>query len=409
MLFNNKMSFQCTICKNKSYKSESGLWKHNNTYHKDIKKINETKIIQCEYCNKSFGYYQNRWRHEQKCKLVHLTPIEEKFKQLTDEIATLKARPTQNIINNTTNNTNNIQYVINGPGTENIKHLTFEKQREVMQKGLNSLTYLIELTNFNKELPENHSYCTTSLTGSHASVIDDKTNKVIKTDKVDLFDKILISTLKNLETICANKRFSPKEKQEYKEKLESLKKILFQNRKGIKRYYKDINLISYNNKDLILKTWKSLKSLDEIIELDSNSNDIIGFDDLADDYHGEKIDDSESESDDKLLLKASKIKQQLDKIVASEKAKNINSYSSSDSDSDSDDGTTLKSHKYIPPIESESDDEVDMIEITIKNVKYIVEGPYVYSIANGKKGQLYGKYSNGKVKKITNIEKEIDV
>lgn len=402
-------TYTCPICDDQ-FKSYSGLFKHKKSKHPDGKPAQPKKHY-CKYCNNIFKARQSKWSHEQKCKLVHVTPIEEKFKQLTDEIATLKARPPQNIINNTTNNTNNIQYVINGPGTENIKHLTFEKQREVMQKGLNSLTYLIELTNFNKELPENHSYCTTSLTGAHASVIDDKTNKVIKTDKVDLFDKILISTLKNLETICANKKFSSKEKQEYTEKLESLKKILFQNRKGMKRYYKDINLISYNNKDLILKTWKSLKSLNEIIELESDSTEIIGFDDLADDYKGEKIDDSDSETDNNLLLKASKIKQQLDKIVASEKL-NLNSDSSSDSDSlsdsDSDDSTTLKSHKYVPTIDSE-DDEVDMIEITIKNVKYIVEGPNVYSIANGKKGSLYGKYSNGKVKKITNFQKEIEL
>ena len=80
--------------------------------------------------------------------------------------------------------------------------------------------------------------------------------------------------------------------------------------------------------------------------------------------------------------------------------------SDSDTDSDSDDGTTLKSHKYVPAIESD-DEEIDQVEITIKNTKYILEGPNVYSIINNKKAQLYGTFTNGKVKKIQN--KEIDV
>ncbi len=30
----------------------------------------ENKVYICEYCNKNFDYYQSRWRHEQKCKLL---------------------------------------------------------------------------------------------------------------------------------------------------------------------------------------------------------------------------------------------------------------------------------------------------------------------------------------------------
>jgi len=59
--------FNCNKCK-KIFKSESGLWKHNNNYHHKIKtKNDEPKTYNCEYCKKKFGYYQSRWRHEQKC------------------------------------------------------------------------------------------------------------------------------------------------------------------------------------------------------------------------------------------------------------------------------------------------------------------------------------------------------
>ena len=370
------MQYTCDFCVNKNYKTDAGLWKHNNKYHQD--KINEDKIKEfkhnkffiCEYCNKQYKHYQSRWNHEQKCKDIHKIPMVDKINKLSAEITELKLKP-QNIINNTTN----IQYIVKAIGHENICHLSFDKQREIMKKGLNSLTYLIELNNFNNNLPENHSYCVTSLNGPHASVIDVTTNKVIKTDKIDLFDKILISNLKNLETVSNNENFTNTERCEYKEKLDNLKNILFQNRKGIKRYYKEINLISYNNKDIILETWASLKSLDKIIESETNHNKLIGFDDLADDYDGDSISESDidSESDGETIIRAHKIKKQYE---------------------------SLKNNET-------NDDNIDIIEITIKNIKYILEGTNIYNIINNKKANLYGTYLDGKIKKNNNQNTEI--
>ena len=57
------------------------------------------------------------------------------------------------VINNTTNNTTNIQYIINSPTLSSIDHLSFELQKDILDKGLNSLIYLIELVNFNKSVP----------------------------------------------------------------------------------------------------------------------------------------------------------------------------------------------------------------------------------------------------------------
>ena len=120
----------------------------------------------------------------------------DKVQQLTEKIKELETKPL-NITNNTTNNTtNNIQLIIRPPGTESIEHLSVNQQREIMQKGLNSLTYLIEINNFNKDMPENHSYCVTALNDKHASVINPDTNLVVKTDKNTLFDKILVSKFK---------------------------------------------------------------------------------------------------------------------------------------------------------------------------------------------------------------------
>jgi hypothetical protein len=273
------MTFMCKLCNDKKFETASGLWKHNNKHHKS-NEINKNKIYYCTYCNKEYKHNQTKWTHEKKCKNIHNISLVDKVQQLTEKIKELETKPC-NTINNTTNNTtNNIQIIINQPGSESIEHLSVNQQREIMQKGLNSLTYLIKLNNFNKEIPENHSYCVTALNDKHASVINPDTNSVIKTDKNTLFDKILVSNIKNLEIISSNSEFNYNEINEYNEKLKTLKNLLFMNRKGLKSYYSELNLLSYNNKDLILDTWDTITNLDKIIDSDSESDteaDIVHY------------------------------------------------------------------------------------------------------------------------------------
>jgi hypothetical protein len=55
--------------------------------------------------------------------------------------------------------------------------------------------FLIQTTNFDKNTPQYHSYCVTALNDKHASMIDLKTNSIIKTEKNELYDKILIGNI----------------------------------------------------------------------------------------------------------------------------------------------------------------------------------------------------------------------
>lgn len=356
-------NYKCENC-NFEYKTKNGLQKHMKLKHSNNdKKL--TSCYSCQYCQSNFKYRQSKWLHEQKCKTINNIPLIEQVQKLTEKIKILEAKPT-NIINNTMTNSNNkIQYIINAPGTENIKHLSLEKQREIMQKGLNSLTHLIKLNNFNKDVPENHSYCVTSLNDKHASVINPDTNTIIKTDKTDLFDKILVCNLKNLETVSANPKFKKSETNEYKEKIQRLKELLFKNRKSIKKYYHEINLLSYNNKDIIMETWASLKNLDKIIE--SETDDAL-YESSSD------TESSESDKDEKKEKKYNKI---------------INFYESS----------------------SETESEIaDLIEIKIKDKIYLLEDDKVYiKKDDGSVGKLYGMYKNGKIKKIKEDNQDIEV
>jgi hypothetical protein len=351
------MSFECDIC-NVKYKTRSGLWKHTSAHHSSDNKEAHVKNFFCSKCNKGFKHYQSRWKHEKSCETQEMIVLKEEFKQLKEEVKELKNKPS--VINNyTTNNTLNDKKIIinNSPGTESIAHLSVEQQRGIMNKGLSSLMYLIQTTNFNADTPEYHSYCVTALNDKHASMIDVKTNSIIKTEKNELFDKILIGNIKKLEAMCSNKEFGHNEREVYRLKLESLKDLLFKNKRGLKKYYNELNLLSYNNKDLIIETWASLRTLDDIINSEA-SNKITYNPQPPSQY---KIIDFSDDSDSEL----------------------------SESDTESSDT---------------EDDEDEQVEIKIRGKKYILEDNKLFKITNGKKGELYGKYVNGKVVKDKEIE-----
>ncbi len=372
-------NFNCVEC-GLTYQTQNGLRKHLNKYHNNLEKELPTeKKYECSKCNKSFNLRQTRWAHEKKCCTKLNLSIEEKVQKLSDEIKEIKSKPTQNIINNTTNN---IQYIINAPTSSSTNHLTFEQQTDILDKGLNSLVYLIEMINFNKSVPENHSYCVTAINDKHASVIDEKTNKIIKTDKYDLFDKVLGSNLDNLEKISNNPQIPNAKRTEYKEKILYLRNMVFQNDKFMKRYQNDINIMSYNNKDMIKNTWKCLKEI-ELARPEPEEYKIKGFDDLVKELEQEK----QSQQTNQTTKPVSLTKQ---------KAKLVSLYNSSDSElsSNSDD--------------SDSDDvNPSPVEIKIKNKTYIMEGTNIFLILpGGLKGEFQGVYLNGKIKKpsLKNIE-----
>lgn len=390
----HEFSYRCEIC-NLNYKTKSGFWKHNQKNHHEniLKTKNDDLEYKCKYCSKIFNLRQNKWTHEKTCKNKNnYDNLIEQVKNLTDkvnEIKEIKSQPPTNIVNNyTTNNTlndNKKQIIINcSPGFETIAHLTINEQKVIMDKGLDSLMYLIKITNFNKDIPENHSYCVTALNDKHASMIDTETNSIIKTDKYGLFDKVLVNTIKNLEIIGNNPKFSFKQSQKYREKIETLKKLMFQNRKGLKRYYTEINLMSYNNKDVVFETWASLKTLDNIIMSEQTKNDpkMLGFDDLVENNDDES---ESSESSDSELSRQVNVR--IKKLTNNIENKNP------------------KKLIYIP--ESESDDnesESEIEEIKIKGKIYLVESDKIYfKNKDGSRGELYGTYINGKVKKIDNI------
>ena len=217
-------------------------------------------------------------------------------------------------------------------------------------------------------------------------MIDYKTNSVIKTDKMELYDKVLAGNLNKLEKLSADTEFKLDEKLKYVNDVDRLKNILFVSKKGIKKYYSEINLLSYNNKDLIQDTWNSLKKLDELVITNKiNSSNLINYNvAINKETNEENSDSSDIESDEEINTeKLIKLREQFGvKIIP-------DSYSESDLSSESDSDT----------------ETCGLIEINVNGKQYILDGTQVYNkTAAGTKADFYGTYLNGKIKKNKQIK-----
>jgi len=304
----------------------------------------------------------------------------------------LESKPTiqNNIVNNYTQNI----VITSSPGVEPIDYLTVDQKRFIMNKGLSSLMYLIETTNFDKSKPENHSYCVTALNDKHASMVDTKTNSIIKTDKNELYDKVLAGNLSKLEKLSGDGEFTLKEKRDYLDIVDRLKNTLFQTKKGIKKYYSEINILSYNNKDLIQETWNGLKKLDDMFLAKNFEHQTKQIEKIEKNLESSSdIESDEEVNTEKLMGFRKKF---LNKNSAEEKQGIIN-ISSDDS------GSELSS-------DTDSEDEQEANEIIIKGINYIIENNIAYSkTTDGRKGQVHGTYINNKLTKTKKKTKDIEI
>jgi hypothetical protein len=274
--------YTCTNC-NKKYSSYQTLWVHNNNFHnqKSEKNLNNSekksvkntpvptiKSYDCRICNKHYTNIKSRWSHEKNCKV-------KKDEELRKES---EAKTINNITNNTNNGTINNNITINNFGDETVDKLTRKQIKALANMNMNAYVHIIELLNFNKDLPENHSFCVTSLEGDYVSYFNPKTKQIEKLNKKDFMDKVLVNAVKKLEDILFNIEFKTNEnsivKKKYYDKLRDASlesnKIMVCNHRKI--YQKNINELSYNKKKMILDTWKNVSTKDINYDSDSSSS-----------------------------------------------------------------------------------------------------------------------------------------
>ena len=185
------MEHICNVC-NKVYSSYNSLWNHNKRFH------TQNTTILCIYCNKCFSRNDNLKRHQLKC----YKKIEnELYKQQIEKLKhTINKKNTNKIINyntvnNNNNNNNNNLININNIGTEKISDLTRDEKKYIMSRGMNSIISLAEHLNFNEKLPQNHK---------HLNAIDNNTHAIVKQQKKEIFDQILVAHIDKLGQINHN-------------------------------------------------------------------------------------------------------------------------------------------------------------------------------------------------------------
>lgn len=164
---------------------------------KNNKKIIGLKpCFSCDYCNSSFISFSNKRRHElHRCKL---RPSESKIvcslKKKDNEIKSLKKQmellltkvgTTNNtIINNTTNNTINL----NSYGKEDLSHITENLKTNLLHIPYGMIPKMIEVVHFNDKKPENKNIILTNKNDNKIKIFSG--NKWIYKNKED--------TIKNL-------------------------------------------------------------------------------------------------------------------------------------------------------------------------------------------------------------------
>ena len=365
-------SKKCEIC-NKLYKTTNGLWKHNNKYHNEKDKIKKECL--CSYCDKTLADRHSKWRHEKICTHKNkedINNIKTELTKIKSELEIVKNKPA------TINNINNIKNINKGiinkgvmnyikpPGTEDISLITEKEAEKILENEMNCLIALVDYVNFNEKYPENHSFCTTALNDKYISTINTETLTIEKQRKKDFFDLMLTNSLKVINVLYDKLKSKKNPKAlKYKENIDKLTDFVVVNNKGKKAYVEMMNTLSFNKRHLTQTTW------DQLLNNEVPIKPIIEF---KEEVKSEVVKPHVKQSGNKLIP--------------------------DDSDSDSE----------LSDSESDDSDSDEPIEMKVQGILCLLDGTNLYKMTETKqKGELYGTFINGKVKKIKQSAKEIDL
>ena len=162
---------------------------------------------------------------------------------------------------------NSSSMMMNEPGTENLLELTKDEIKEIFNKDITCILSYIEKVNFNDRLKTNHSFCTTNLGGAYLSVFDTNNSKIKQNRKKFFFDEIINIAVSKIEELYKlYKSYFTIEKQNNIEttliKINELKNMDM-NKRIYKEMLKQLNILSYNDKNIVENTWnnKNIKGM----------------------------------------------------------------------------------------------------------------------------------------------------
>ena len=236
--------------------------------------VNEKDIeYSCEYCLKTYKTRQSKSRHKKTCNIkkrgvTNVQEINDLINDLQIKITNLeKNNGIKNIINinnGTINNQTNNKIIINKIGEENPFELKLNQIQKVLSQELISIITLIEYLNFNEQLPSNHNFLTSSLESNYLTIYNSDENTFEKQRKKYVFDEVMESSISKVEKLYNVFRndFPPERQYEIKNNIDALKQIhqAGYSNKLLKELNKQLNLLSYNKKHIVEKTWSRLRN-----------------------------------------------------------------------------------------------------------------------------------------------------
>lgn len=383
------MTFNCTIC-NKNYKNNSSLWKHNKKFHSEdtIKDTNEKSDFKCKYCGKEYSNRNSKYKHQVGCKDKSIN-FENQINELKKQIEEIKNKPTS--INNNYINKGTINF-FNKPGLEDPSLLTEKEVEYILDEELNSVIKVIEYLNFNDKMPENHTFCSTSLNDKHISVMNTETLIVEKKLKNEFIEQLILPGINKVKILYNKINGKHPKKTVYKKRIDELVNYLIINNKGRKVFVEAVNLLTYNNRHKIMTTWEQISGKN----IDSVEFDIDNEEELVQD----------NKSNDNYCNKG-----KINNTVNSKATNptNTNSLLNFDKDSSSEysEQSDLGSSQEYNDSDSELE-ENEPLKIEYKGIIYLMKNNLLYLSKNNiSQGISVGKLVNGRVR--LDKPKDIDV
>jgi hypothetical protein len=287
------MDIICKFC-NKKYASYSSRSNHIKKFHNQESTICNTNVTLCnknvtncnnndssnyicKLCKENFNNRQTKWRHEKTCKQENKQEIELLkilLSEMNKKISKLEREKNKsnnkNINNGSINNgkiINNIN--INAPGQE-LMTLTKDDIDTIFKANIKSVITYIEKTNFDKEKKYNHNFCTTNQNGKYLLHYDEESSSIKSTKKKYFYQEMISNAVFRIES--SYNKYKSKFKKDKQEKIQDIITRLKEikdydfNNKILKSLLDELNLLSYNSRNIVLDTWNESEippSLDE--------------------------------------------------------------------------------------------------------------------------------------------------
>ena len=295
------MEFKCEHC-NKSYKSYQSRWNHIKKYNTDEsipnvlkcipegipksipngihKDENKFVVLTCKFCKKIYSTRQNRWKHEQKCKINNIpSEIIEKLKQQIEEIKStqkqemdkfkndcmkaMKIHPkTLQKINKQLNNYGNINnFTVIALGKEKLDEVLTDKQKlKILKSCSNAPASLTNLIYSNPELEKYRNIYITNLSNDVGYIYDDEKKQYIVKLKSKIINQYSDERLWNIESFYDE--LKGKLDDNVIKKIETLIQNYFNNDEENTKIKKELLISLYNNKVNVKEIYEKVNEIE---------------------------------------------------------------------------------------------------------------------------------------------------